>query len=299
MPLTGLLYLSRQDHMPLSDTNPQQSLDDDSIDRIIASTESPRTRESLGRDLLALGVEPGDRLIVHTSVRSIGWINGGALAYIQSLMDVVGPDGTIVMPTQSANNSDPGDWRHPAIPPEWVDEVRRTMPVYDPAITPTRRMGAAPELFRTMPGVIRSAHPSGSFAAWGADAAGIIDNHGVQRVGEESPVARLYDLHGKVLLVGVGYERNTSFHLAEYRAPQTVYVDEYMPLVRDGETRWTAVTEIQFMDDPSLTRLGSAFERGNQVSTGVIGSAGSRLFSVRECVDFGVSWLASPTWGPA
>ncbi|MCH7971806.1 MAG: AAC(3) family N-acetyltransferase [Chloroflexi bacterium] len=277
--------------MPPPETNPQRSLRDDSVGRIIADTESPRTRESLVGDLKALGVEHGDRLIVHTSMRSMGWINGGAVAYIQALMDAVGPDGTIVMPTQSSDYSDPGGWRHPPIPATWVDEVRRTMPAYDAAVTPTWRMGAAPELFRTMPGVFRSDHPSGSFAAWGLDALEIVANHGVQRIGEESPVARLYDLDGKVLLVGVGYDRNTTFHLAEYRVPSTVYVEELMPLVTDGVVEWTEVTEIEFMDDDSLISLGRAFEAGNEVKTGQVGSAECRLFSVRDCVDFGVGWL--------
>lgn len=277
--------------MPLSETNPQRSLSDDSVGRIIADTESPRTRESLKSDLKTLGVKHGDRLIVHTSMRSMGWVNGGVVAYIQALMDAVGPDGTIVMPTQSSDYSDPGDWRHPPVPPGWVDEVRRTMPAYDAAVTPTWRMGAVPELFRTMPGVFRSRHPSGSFAAWGSDAAEIVANHGVQRIGEDSPVARLYDLDGKVVLVGVGYDTNTSFHLAEYRVSSTVFVEELMPLVTDGKVEWTEVTEIEFMDDDSLIRLGAAFEVGNVVKTGQVGSAECRFFGVRDCVDFGVGWL--------
>jgi len=277
--------------MPPPETNPQRSLSDDSVGRVIADTQSPRTRESLGRDLASLGVSYGDRLIVHTSVRSLGWVNGGAIAYIQALMDAVSTTGTIVMPTQSGDYSDPGSWRHPPVPPEWVDAVKRTMPAFDPAVTPTWRMGVTPELFRTMPGVVRSNHPSGSFAAWGANAAEIVADHGVQRIGEESPAARLYDLDGKVLLVGVGHDRNTSFHLAEYRAASTVYVEELMPLVVDGEVEWSEITEIEFMDDDSLLSLGKAFEAKNAVATGRMGSAECRLFGMRSCVDFAVDWL--------
>jgi len=277
--------------MPPPETNPQRSLSDDSVGRLIADTQSPRTRESLRRDLSALGVGSGDRVIVHTSMRSLGWVNGGAVVYIQALMDAVGRSGTVVMPTQSGDYSDPGGWRHPPVPPEWVDEVRRTMPAFDPEVTPTWRMGVAPELFRTMPGVVRSGHPSGSFAAWGADAEKIVADHGVQRIGEKSPAARLYDLDGKVLLVGVGYDRNTSFHLAEYRAPSTVYVEELMPLVANGVVEWTIITEIEFMDDDSLLNLGTAFEAESVVKTGRVGSAECRLFSVRDCVDFAVGWL--------
>jgi len=277
--------------MPRREPNPQRELKDDSIAKVIAESKTPRTRESLARDLEQLGVVSGDRLIVHTSMRSLGWVNGGAVAYIQALQDAIGNTGSIVMPTQSSDYSDPAGWRHPPIPDEWIAEVKRTMPAYDPAVTPTWRMGTVPELFRALPGVFRSNHPSGSFAAWGQDAEQIVADHGVQRIGEESPVARLYDLDGRVLLVGVGYNRNTSFHFSEYRAGKTRYVDELMPLVVDGVVEWTEVTEIEFMDDQSLIDLGTDFEASNVVVNGPVGSAESRLFGVRDCVDFGVQWL--------
>jgi aminoglycoside 3-N-acetyltransferase len=280
--------------MPRCEPNPQRKLKDDSIAKVIAESKSPRTRESLARDLEQLGVESDDRLIVNTSMRSLGWVNGGAITYIQALQDAVGDTSSIVMPTQSGDYSDPGCWRHPPIPAEWIAEVKRTMPAYDPAVTPTWCMGTVPELFRALPGVFRSNHPSGSFAAWGQDAKEIVSEHGVQRIGEESPVARLYDLDGRVLLVRVGYNRNTCFHFSEYRASTTRYVNELMPLVVEGNVEWTEVSEIEFMDDQSLIDLGNDFEANSVVVNGLVGSAKSRLFGIRDCVDFGVQWLDEP-----
>ena len=279
--------------MPDNQINPQRFSPNERQKEIVERTDSPRTRKSLARDLTALGLRTGDSVIVHSSLSSIGWVNGGAVAVIQALQDFVGLTGTIVMPTQSSDLSDPADWRHPEIPSEWIDEVKRTMPAYDPQMTPTRRMGVVPELFRTFSGVVRSSHPSGSFAAWGVKANEIIANHGVQRIGEESPAARLYDLNGKVLLIGVGFERNTCFHLAEYRADSTGLVNELLPLVKDGKVEWCEIEEIEFMDDASLGRLGADFEREKSVTAGMIGSAHSRVFSVRACVDFAVRWLDS------
>ena len=64
-----------------------------------------------------------------------------------------------------------------------------------------------------------------------------------------------------------------------------------MPLVVSGEVEWTEVSEIEFMDDGSLNRLGRDFESENGVVLGQVGSAECRLFGVRECVDYGVQWL--------
>jgi aminoglycoside 3-N-acetyltransferase len=67
-----------------------------------------------------------------------------------------------------------------------------------------------------------------------------------------------------------------------------------MPLVIDGNVEWTEVSEIEFMDDQSLIDLGNDFEANSNVVNGLVGSAESRLFGVRDCVDFGVQWLDEP-----
>ena len=138
---------------------------------------------------------------------------------IHALMDVVTPEGTLVMPEHSGDLSDPANWRHPPVPENWWNIIRESMPAYHPDYTPSRGMGAIPEVFRTMPEVIRSDHPEVSFAAWGKHATFITSNHSLDySLGENSPLAKIYDLNGKVLLLGVGFENNTSFHLSEIRA---------------------------------------------------------------------------------
>src|SRR5690349_11757278 len=129
------------------------------------TTEFPATVSSLAADLAALGVAPGMTLVVHSSLKSLGWVNGGPVAVILGLEQALGPEGTLVMPTHSSDLSDPANWVAPPIPESWWETVRATMPAYDPDLTPTSYMGAIPEAFRKQDGTLRSAHPAASFAA--------------------------------------------------------------------------------------------------------------------------------------
>jgi aminoglycoside 3-N-acetyltransferase len=142
--------------------------------QIVESTPQPRTRCTLAADLRAIGVKPGQTVLVHSSLSALGWVAGGPVAVIQALLDVLTDAGTLVMPTYTADNSDPANWSRPPVPAEWHQVIRDAMPGFDPAISPTRSMGSIPETFRSWPGVMRSYHPTSSFAARGKHAAEIL-----------------------------------------------------------------------------------------------------------------------------
>lgn len=135
------------------------------------------TRDTLVAELHSLGVRPGETLLVHSSLSSLGWVNGGPVAVVQGLLDALGPDGTLVVPTQSGDLSDPALWSDPPVPEEWWSAIRATMPAYDPLVTPSRGVGVIPETVRTWPGALRSAHPQTSFAALGPRAAEVVEAH--------------------------------------------------------------------------------------------------------------------------
>jgi aminoglycoside 3-N-acetyltransferase len=264
-----------------------------SEDQIIQTTPQPRTRETLLHDLRQLGVAPGMTIIMHSSLRSLGWVCGGPVAVVQALLDAITPAGTIVVPTHTGGYSDPANWHNPPVPPEWWPTIYETMPAFDPRVTPTEYMGRIAEVFRHWPGVLRSSHPTVSFAAWGKYAEHIIKEHTLDYgLGEGSPLARLYDLDGWVLMLGTGYDTCTSLHLAEYRTPNAVEVMQGSPiLLADGQRVWKKYRDIE-LDSDIFPEIGSAFEQARQVKIGQVGSATTRLFRQRPAIDFAVEWFA-------
>lgn len=268
----------------------------------IARAARPATVTSLAADLRALGVQPGMTLLVHTALSTLGYVAGGAAAVILALEEVLGPAGTLVMPAHSADLSDPAEWREPPVPADWVDVIRAEMPAYDPDLTPTREMGAVAETFRKQAGTQRSAHPKLSFTARGPQAAFITAGHTLEMsLGEASPLARVHDCAGWVLLLGVGHERNTSLHLAEARADFAGkrLKTEGSPLTVDGQRQWVTYADLDW-DTADFPQLGADFAAATgQVRAGRVGLAAAQLMPQRALVDYGVTWLARQRRGDA
>lgn len=256
------------------------------------------TEHTLIADFEALGLHAGQIVLMHSSLKALGgYVLGGASTVIDALLKILTPAGTLVMPAFTSDNSEPSYWQHPPVPPEWWDTIRAEWPPYRPAISVTRMMGAIVESFRMYPDVIRSAHPSASFIAWGAQANAIIADHALDFcVGERSPLARIYERDGNILLLGVGHGNNTSLHLAEYRSEwpgkDRLALQSSAILDAAGQRVRVSYRDIP-IDDDDFPTLGMDYEQhGRAVTIGPIAGATARFMRQRPIVDFAVGWIA-------
>lgn len=276
----------------------------------IERTDEPLTVERLTTDLRDLGAGSettsriagetplgleGETVLVHSSLSALGWVAGGPPAVVDALMEAVTSDGTLVMPTHSTQYTDPTYWENPPVPDDWVEDILSSRPPYRPDVTPTRGMGAIAECFRTYPGVLRSRHPTYSFGAWGADAESVVGDHEYDHgLGEGSPLARVYDRDGFVLMLGTQFDTNTSLHLSEHRADREWDVTtESAPVLDDeGERAQVTFEELDY-DSGDFEEAGQDFEKDHPeaVTRGTVGAADVRVVAQRALVDYGAEWF--------
>ena len=261
------------------------------LENIVNNTKKLITKSYLKEELKRIGIKQGDTIMVHSSLSKLGFVCGGEVTVVEALIEAVGKDGTVVMPTHSSNCVDPIFWTDPIVPNEWFEDIRKEMPAFNPDLTPTFGMGKIVECFRNMKGAKRSYHPTVSFAAFGKNADFIIKNHSLEySLGENSPLARFYELDGKVLLLGVDYDVNTSFHLSEYRAGNYTVTTNISPIIENGKKVFKQYEDIEFKTELFMF-AGEEFEENYDVTLDKIGNADVKLFKQRDCVDFGVKYF--------
>ncbi|MGK5037774.1 AAC(3) family N-acetyltransferase [Janthinobacterium sp. LB3P118] len=163
------------------------------------------TRAAMAAGLARLGIAQGDTLFVHSSLKSLGYVEGGALAVIRALQDAVGPQGTLLLPTYYLPG---GTVRATCAMPDYVFDPRRH----------GTHMGRLPEAFLASAGVRRSIHPTHSVSAWGRHAADLTEAHhrAPSIFGMDSPWQRFIGCeHAKVLGLGISMGPVTFYHALE------------------------------------------------------------------------------------
>jgi len=277
------------------------------------------TRDRLAADLRALGVRPGQTLLVHASLKRIGCVERdartaagtltvdeaaqkvqqAARTVVRALTDVLGTDGTLVAGAGTPENSMTSrSFQHEidGYTPAQAMGYRNRMPAFDPRMTPTT-VGAVAEAVRITKGAARSDHPQSSFAAIGRDARELMAGHRVTcHLGEDSPLAKLYKRDASVLLLGVGYLACTAFHLAEYRYKERPPLQTYSCVVMTkGKRRWLTYRDV-VLDDGEFEIIGKSLEDKIMVPNGTVGEAKSRLLPLRCVVDFAAEWFKANRW---
>ena len=262
------------------------------VNKIISNTELPHTIGSLKKDFKNLGLEPGMTVIVHSSLSSIGWVCGGGLAVILALQETLTKEGTIVMPSHSGDLSDPKDWTNPAVPKDWWQAIRDNLPAFDPKGTPTFGIGIIPEIFRNCRGVLRSYHPTSSFAAWGKKADKIIEKHSLNHCfGDKSPLNKIFTLNGHILLIGVDHESNTSIHLGEEKCRNYPQEKVSAPIINENGLReWKTFKQAAYNTE-FFKIIGDEFEKKHLFQMGKIGDSYAKLFNQKELVNFSAQWF--------
>jgi aminoglycoside 3-N-acetyltransferase len=259
--------------------------------------------DSLTDGFRRLGIKQRQTVLVHSSLRAFGQVAGGAEAVVQALLTVLGPRGTVVVPTQTAYNRDPSRLKPPP-PPDVIPWIwRRGMPAFDPGATPSRRMGRIAECVRTWPDARRSTHPQTSFAAVGPLAEYILDPHELpHQLDDRSPLGRLEEVGARILLLGVGFARCTAFHLAEYRLPDPEFRLNYCAVRTPAGREWqTYIGRVLNQED--FDRLGNSLvaETG-LVATQKVGDACCHLVSLPDAVEYAEKWFRMnrtlPSLGP-
>ena len=261
----------------------------------------PRSR--LVAELDALGVGERPTLMVHTRMSAIGEVVGGAPTVVDALLEVLGPEGCILVLT---GWEDRPPYHQDAWPASARAAYRDECPAFDPRVARAERdHGRVPEAVRTWSGACHSVHPVCAFAAIGASAAELLAGQSLDHgYGAGSPLDGLVARDGAVLMLGAPLATLTLLHYAEYLAdagPKR-WVEYEMPVLIDGVRTWRRIRELDssrgafdyerlgLHDDEFAVISRAALDAGIG-RTRTVGDAEVTLFPARELVAHAVSWM--------
>jgi aminoglycoside N3'-acetyltransferase len=232
-------------------------------------TRSEISQAEVAAQLRALGVKPGGVLLVHTSFRAVRPVEGGPAGLIAALRDALGPAGTLVMPSWCTSADEPFDPKTTRAAPD---------------------LGAVADCFRRQPGVLRTEHIF-AFSAAGPHAAAIVaDPLPIPPHIPASPVGRVHELDGQVLLLGVGHENNTTLHLAELLAGVPYRLSKTIRVERAGR-----IEQIDYGENDHccarFALLDNWLSARGQQAEGSVGHAPARLMRAQDLVAVAVERL--------
>lgn len=231
------------------------------------------TQDRLAADLRRVGVQPGDVLMIHSSLRSLGFVVGGAAAVVDALLDVLGPTGTLVGPSFNYET---------ALDPDFV---------FDPLNTPSD-MGAIADEIRQRAGNQRSRHLTHSLSAIGPQAETIVTAGGPTAWAANDPLGTVFKLDGRFLLLGVTYQAFTACHVLEvaFRLHHRK-LDTLCRRLRRPDGTLIPFQNTVYLRDVNypgydFNRVGQAMEDAGLTSVAAVGNAIARLIPAQPLRDF-------------
>ena len=242
------------------------------------------TKDDIVQRLKAMGIQNGSFVYVQAALNSFGYVVGGSQAIIEALMEVVGYEGTILMPTFTQNIIDPASLSNTRIEREDWNLIRDNMLPYDKKLSTPFHMGEVSVQFIKNDAVLRSAHPNFSFAAWGKYAKILCEKHALHfGLSQESPLGKLFDMNGFILLLGIPMESCFAMYFAQYDNAKIPLKILSSPVNSRSFTVWKDMIDLDFNND-GFKEVGEILEGRHLMKTDYIGNAVCRFFSFREAV---------------
>jgi aminoglycoside 3-N-acetyltransferase len=233
------------------------------------------SRASLTSDFRRLGVAAGDVVMLHASVRAVGEVAGGPVQILLALQDAVGPTGSLLMYASCPQYYD--EIGRGNLSAQQEQELRRTLPAFDPHTAPCARdNGALVEFFRTMPGTTVSAHVT-RFAARGPHAEHLLaDVPWDFTYGADSTLARFNSVGGKILLLGSDHDQVTFLHHAEHivDVPDKIIATFEVPC--DDGTGGVVWRQMKEFDTADMAHASWPADMFTQIVDGYLASTGNR-----------------------
>lgn len=249
------------------------------------------TKDDLVTAFGKLGVKRGMVLEVHTALHTFGYVVGGAQAVVDALLEAVGYEGTIVMPLQNSNNTEPSYWEHPPVDRTLWQTVREHTPAFDSHDSDVQYMGAVVDNFRRRRGTYFSYHPNTAFVAYGKYAKLICSKQDLNfSLSEHSPLGQMMRLKAHVLLLGVGYDNCTGMHLGEYESQVRPIILQGGRIEVDSQSQWVKYLDID-LDSDEFIMPGKLLEEKGLVKRQRIGQADCKLFALRNAVEVTSNYL--------
>ena len=260
----------------------------------ITLDEEPETivsdKESICAQLKELGLKRGMVVLVQGDTKNMGHFIGGEQMIIEALMETVGYEGTIVMPTFTPFLADPACQKNPISRSYWEDVRESALPFNKKLTMPDPEDTLANQFLRNE-GVARSYHPLYSFAAWGKYAKLICDKHPLHfGLNEDSPLGKIMEFNGFVVLLGVPYEESVIFKLAQYQEKNLPIKIISAPIENNRHIEWKSMLDYDLVDT-DLGEIGDIMEERSIIRSNYIAMAKCLFFSTREAVTLATSYF--------